>query len=182
MSKLAVWVGLFRGINVGGHNKLPMAALRAIFAMSGAEQVQTYIQSGNVVFIAQDGARVMDQVLKAVEAEFGYQLQAMLLDETMFNKAVAQNPFKKETQDPKSVHLFFLRSSVNKAKFEELLGWLGPTERCRYINQVIYLHAPNGIGRSKFVQNIDRTLDVSTTARNWRTVETLQTMVEDSVG
>ena len=171
-----VWVALLRGINVGGHNKLPMAELRELFSEAGCADVRTYIQSGNAVFKATDVEReeLAGRLSGAIGESKGFEPKIMLLTRDELEVAAEANPFPGATSDPKTLHLWFLArepSSPDLLALEELRA---PNERYLLHRAVFYLHAPGGIGRSKLAERVERKVGVEATVRNWRTVEKLR--------
>ncbi len=173
-------IALLRGINVGGHNKLPMKELKALLEEMGLTNVQTYIQSGNVVFQSEeaDRARLTQRITVAIADSFGFAPQVFLLDLTSLQVAMAANPFPEGEAEPKSLHLFFLDGIPKDSNLDALEEVRAENERFALIDQVFYLHAPDGIGRSKLAERVGRGWDVSLTARNWRTVTKIYEMAE----
>ena len=176
---MKTWVLLLRGINVGGRNLLPMKELVAGLASLKMLNIRTYIQSGNVVFQYKGklpktlGQRIAD----SVEESHGFRPETLILSADQLDAAIAVNPFPKATGDPKSLHCFFLAAAVKTPPAEQLNELASPTEEWRLIDQAFYLQAPDGIGRSKLAARAEKTLGVSTTARNWKTVLKLSEMV-----
>ncbi len=165
------YVALFRGINVGGKNILPMRELRNILASLGCEDVLTYIQSGNAVFSSAESANTLSgKVRDAVEAQFGFAPQVLLLSVEQFRAIVSANPYPEAEATPKFLHVWFLIDKAGNADIDGMNELKADSERFTLAEQYLYLHAPEGIGRSRLAANIDRYLGVSTTARNWRTV------------
>lgn len=174
------WVILLRGINVGGKHRLPMADLKNYLLAIGAKNVSTYIQSGNAIVEADSKtAKVMShQLTEHIEHEHGFRPFVMVIAASQFKKMIAQNPFPQAANDPKSLHFFFLTTptkSVDQAKLVELCS---PTEQFLLAEQVFYLYAPDGIGRSKLAEKADKLLGVATTARNLNTIVQLATMLD----
>ena len=166
------WVALFRGINVGGHNRLPMKSLVAILEGLGCTDVKTYIQSGNAVFSSpQSGPDLLpDEIRHSVKSEHGFEPMVLLLSASALVRARDANPFPEGEAEPKSLHLFFLATKptdIDEGKLEALQN---ETERYALLDDVFYLYAPDGIGRSKHAASVERCLGVPVTARNWRTV------------
>lgn len=176
------FVALLRGINVGGHNKLPMKQLRAELTVLGMQNVQTYIQSGNVIFEADsaDPAALAAKISAAIEQHHGFAPRVLVLDEARWQTAVSQNPFPEATDDPKTLHLYFLEREAAQPDLEKLDALKKETERYALIETVFYLHAPEGVGRSKLAERAERQLGVPATARNWRTVSKLTEMLSDA--
>lgn len=166
------WVALFRGINVGGRNRLPMKSLVAIFDQLGCTNVKTFIQSGNAVF---QSPSLTEQALErkiqaAVNQKHGFEPAIMLFPAELFVAAAVANPFPDAELEPKTLHLFFLGAQVTAVDDEKIEELKNATERYQIVDNVFYLHAPDGIGRSKLAAGVERCLGVPVTARNWRTV------------
>lgn len=176
---MARFAALIRGINVGGSGKLPMADLRALMAGLGWTDAETYIQSGNAVFCAEGAPQTLAQTLSdAIEQRFGFRRPVLVLSAAEFTTARAANPFAQEAAtDPKSVHFFFLLAPAPTPDLAALEALRAPDERFALIEDVLYLNAPSGIGRSKLVEKIDRHLGVGTTARNANTLDALAAML-----
>lgn len=168
---MTTWVALLRGVNVGGNNKLPMAELRAMLSKLGYGHVASYIQSGNAVFTS-DHARneLAGQIATGIEAEFGFHPRVLLLTLAELEGAIERNPYLQARDDPKSLHLIFLGSRVEAFDRAGLLEFVTNGEEVQLDNEnnVFYLYTPNGYGRSKVAEKLDRFLKVSMTARNLR--------------
>jgi len=179
------WIALLRGINVGGRNRLPMAELRELFERAGCLEVRTYIQSGNVVLATGDGtarAELAERLAAAVEAAKGFRPAVVLLTLDELAAAMEGNPFPKATAEPNRLHLWFLADEPDDVDFDALDSLRTPSERFELSGRILYLHAPDGIGRSKLAARVERALGVEATARNWRTVDTLHEMAAESGG
>ena len=171
-------VALFRGINVGGRNRLPMRELVAALEGLGLQSIRTYIQSGNVVFQSEEPgpAALADRISAAVGESHGFFPQVLILELDELENAIAANPFPEAGDQPKSLHLFFLASVPENPDMQKLESIRIDSERFALKGRVFYLHAPDGIGRSKLAARVERTLGVRATARNWRTVCKLREM------
>ncbi|MGI9261721.1 MAG: DUF1697 domain-containing protein [Woeseiaceae bacterium] len=169
------WVALLRGINVGGHNRLPMKDLAELLENWGCCDVSTYIQSGNVVFShAESSAQKLARGIGArIEEQFGFAPAVHLMTVADLEECVARNPFGEAEQDHKSLHLTFLSQPAVKADIETMTALSSGGEKFELTEKVFYLFAPNGIGRSRLAAKVEKLLGVSTTARNWRTVNKL---------
>lgn len=169
------YVALFRGINVGGKNILPMKALVGTFEGMGLKKVQSYIQSGNVVFqTTKDRPEKLAEDIRAAVGK-GHDIvpQVLVLSIQEFRNAIASNPFPAGENEPKSLHLFFLKTRPAKPDMERLALLQSAKERFKLVGAVFYLHAPEGIGRSKLAANVEKALGVAVTARNWRSVSAI---------
>lgn len=149
-----------------------MKELVAIFESLGCQNVTTYIQSGNVVFQhgTSDTSHLATGVTARIAQNRGFAPHVLALSSQQLSKAVQANPFPETAQEPKSLHLFFLDAKPAKAKLKPLEEIRSPTERFALIGSVFYLHAPDGVGRSKLAANVERKLGVTATSRNWKTV------------
>ncbi len=167
-------IALFRGINVGGRNILPMAALREILDEIGCSDVRTYIQSGNALFRSRLGAASLAKRLRAaIDERFGFAPDVLILDADAFAAIAAANPFPQAAGAPKSVHVIFLASPPVTPDLASLEAVCAPSESFELRDRAFYLHAPEGIARSKLAARVETALGVPTTARNWRTVSKL---------
>jgi len=165
------YVVLLRGVNVGGKNLLPMKSLKECLEKAGYLNVQTYIQSGNVVLDAdRDPA---DELGPLIEKVFGFEPDVMVISKARFNAALANNPFDAPGN---TVHFYFCRTApqLDQARLEALRA---ESERTALDGDVFYLHAPDGIGRSKLVSRMESCLGVSATGRNLNTVSKIQRML-----
>jgi len=172
-----LWIGLFRGVNVGGNNKLPMKDLKALMEADGFADVHTYIQSGNVVFrSALSEADTADRIEAAIEKQFGFRPPLFLVTVDHLRKLLAENPFRDHEHKGKAQHFFFLKAPAVSADLDALAALKANGEDFRLTNEVFYLYAPEGIGRSKLAEKIGRHIKADMTARNLNTVETLLEM------
>ena len=174
-------VALLRGINVGGHNKLPMATLRQIFADLGASEVETYIQSGNVVFAGP--AKLVRQLPVSLSAaiadELGLTVPVVVRSGASLAELVAGgHPFADQIAEPKLRMVGFCDkapSAAKRAAFDPASR--SPDDFAELRGAEVFLGFPNGSGRSKLdVAWLDRSLGVVSTWRNWLTVEKLAEM------
>jgi uncharacterized protein (DUF1697 family) len=168
-----LWVAFFRGINVGGHNILPMKGLRALLSDLGCADVSTYIQSGNVVFRHNESksAPLQAKISREILKRFSLEPIVFLMTSRQLVAAHARNPFPDGEREPKTLHLHFLAADTEHADWDAFRAMKSDSERYKLVGHVLYLYAPEGIGRSKLAAKIERLLGVPTTARNWRTVE-----------
>jgi len=169
---MKTYVVLFRGINVGGNNLLPMRELSELLGNNGFMNVKTYIQSGNVVLQAKSISST--KLGKLVSDTFGFKPEVIVLDKSEFLSSIKHNSF--QDKDNKFVHFYFCakKPALNSDKIEK---YLGNAEEYKLKNKVFYLFAPNGIGRSKLVANIESCLGVPATGRNLNTINKLKEMI-----
>lgn len=172
------WIALLRGINVGGNNSLPMAELRSNLESLQLSNVRTYIQSGNAIFDAVAGTpeSLAAKIQTQIEKKHGFRPHVLILGENDLRDAIKSNPFPEATDDPKSLHLLFLENAVKNPDLKALDKLKTATERFKLTGRVFYLHAPDGIARSRLAANATKLLGVVGTARNYRTVDKIITM------
>jgi uncharacterized protein (DUF1697 family) len=171
-SKRKSWVALLRGINLGARNKVSMADLKQLIADLGAEDVETYVQSGNVLFRSADAR---DDLVRAIEQEIhkrlGLEVTVLLRTDKELAKLVADNPFADDEPDADKLHVTFLAERPARARVDALDEEQFAPDRFRVTRDAVYLHCPNGYGRSKLSNAFfEKQLGVRATTRNWRTV------------
>ncbi len=173
------YVALFRGINVGGRNSLPMRDLRRIMASLGCADVRTYIQSGNAVFEteAEPGA-LAARIERQIGREFGFEPAALILSADAFKAIAAANPYPAADTSPRSLHVCFLAAAPPSADLGTLHELRADDEAFTLGEGAFYLHAPAGIGRSRLAARIEACLGVATTSRNWNTVAKLLALTD----
>ena len=163
------YVGLLRGINVGGHRKVPMAALRALLTNKGLGDVQTYIQSGNVVFSHAEDSTLGVQIQSWIKAHFDFDVPTVVLDGDRFRVIGAEHPFAAVAADQKFLHVTFLGEPPSVTL--ELPTDFDAPNTFVMGDQVVYLHHPGGSRSSKLTNNFfEKRLGIAATTRNWRTV------------
>jgi uncharacterized protein (DUF1697 family) len=177
-ARAKIFVALFSGINVGGNRIVKMAELRSFFAELGFRDVATYVQSGNVVFRSAkgDAATLAKQLEAAFEKKWGFHSRIMVRDLGWFERLVAENPYPEVAGEPTKLHAYVLERSPTADEVARLAEKCTGPERFEIRGDVLYLHAPEGLGKSVFANLIPRTLKVPATARNWRTVLMLLAM------
>lgn len=179
------YVALLRGINVGGRNALRMKQLRALLGDLGLDEVRTYIQSGNVVFESGevDPPRLASRIGAEIEERHGFEPRVMVMKLETMERAIDANPFaeaeSEPKSEPKSLHVYFLASEPEDPDLDTLDRLAKESERYVLRGDVLYLHAPDGIGRSKLVAWAERALGVAMTGRNWRTATRIMAMADD---
>ena len=179
------FVALLRGINVGGKNKLPMRDLAATFEAAGCTDVETYIQSGNVVYTTtSDGAAQIPQTIsQRIAEQFGLDVPVIVRSSAELDEVVAQNPFLAEGADTDALHVAFLAHPPRAEAVAALDPQRSPPDRFAVLGKEVYLCLPNGMARTKLTNAyFDRALSTISTMRNWRTVLTLAQMASRSGG
>jgi uncharacterized protein (DUF1697 family) len=169
----ATHVALLRGINVGGKNILPMKELSRIFVEAGCSNVQTYIQSGNVVFSAP--ARLVARLPKLIEAQiaklFSLRVPIVLRSAAQLGEVANNNPYLAAGAPEEMLHVVFLADMPSREAVAGLDSERSPGDSFVVRGQELYLKLPNGAGKSKLTNAyFDSRLKTVSTGRNWRTV------------
>ncbi len=173
------FVALFSGINVGGNRIVKMAELRAFFEELGFADVASYVQSGNVVFCAaQTDVTVLTKTLQdAFDKRWGFHSRILVRVAAWFARLVTDNPYPEIVDDPTKLHAMALEREPTSEETGRLAEKCTGPERFEVKGDVLYLHAPDGLGKSKFAEILPRTLKVPGTMRNWRSVLALAEMI-----
>src|SRR5271170_4668244 len=142
---------LLRGVNVGGKNMLPMKELAAMFVKAGCGDVTTYIQSGNVVFSAEDKvvAGLGGGIAKRVEERFGIRVPVVLRTAAEIDAAIRGNPFLKAGASEEMLHVSFLADLPDTAMIAGLDAGRSTPDEFAVVGREIYLQLPNGAARTK---------------------------------
>ena len=181
---MPVIICMLRGVNVGGHNKIKMDALKALCVSLKLKDPQTYVQSGNVIFRTEekDQEKLTRRIQDAIEKTHGFRPGVVLRTAAELKEVVARNPFAKRSNiEPGKLLVNFLASDPGKDAWEKALAikMIGP-EEMHLIGREAYIYFPNGQGRSKFPwPAIERTLGTSGTGRNWNSVTKMLEMAEN---
>ena len=183
---MATHVALLRGINLGGKNKVAMADLRTLVAGLGHTGVSTYIQSGNVLFTAPDDAdcaATAQVITEAIAATLGVTSPVVVVTREELAQIIADNPFPDEP-DPRRVHAVVLSEppwpelevKLDAARAKSAKA--GGTDKVIALGRTLYLHTPDGYGRSVLAEALLRVVSspksgATGTARNWATMTKL---------
>ena len=174
---MAAYVCLLRGVNLGSRNKVNMKALQELFAALGYEDVQTYIQSGNVVFTAggrTSPGRLAAAIEKQLAKELDIEVTALIRTPEELSAIVEANPFLATGADPSKLHVTFLAGEPDGSRLFKLDHDGFAPDEFRVQGREVYLHCPKGYGRTKLNNAFwERQAGVPATTRNWRTVTTL---------
>ncbi|MET8975071.1 DUF1697 domain-containing protein [Streptomyces sp. NPDC004539] len=169
------YAALLRGINVGGHRKLPMADLRTLMEGLGYGAVRTHLQSGQAVFTTGDGdeTSLAATLERAIEGHFGFTVDVIVRDHAYLRAIVDDCPFPAAELEPRQLHVTYYSAPVDAARFADVDQPAHLPEEFRLGDRALYLYAPDGLGRSKLAEQLARprlTKGLIATARNWNTV------------
>lgn len=177
------FIALFRGINVGGKNILPMKELVLLLQELGLDNIKTYIQSGNAVFTSneKDIGHLSAKIGVKIKENYGFDPFIQILGLKDLEEAISNNPFPESESKPESLHVGFLGTQPKNPDLEKLEALREKNERFQLKGKIFYLNAPDGIGRSKLAANTEKLLGVPMTDRNWRTVCKIRDMAKEII-
>jgi len=169
------YAALLRGINVGGHRKLPMADLRTLLEERGFDGVRTHLQSGQAVFTTSDGdeTSLAADLEAAVEKRFGFTVDVIVRDHAYLKAIVDDCPFPAADLQPRQLHVTYFSAPVTPDRFAGIDQPACLPEEFRLGDRALYFYAPDGLGRSKLAEQLARprlTKGLIATSRNWNTV------------
>lgn len=174
------YAALLRGINVGGKNIIPMAALAQLFEEAGCRDVRTYIQSGNVVFSASPTAagRIGRVIPDLIHKQFHFRPTIFVRTSDELARVAAGHPLMARGIDTATLHIGFLDGSPDARSISQLDPDRSPGDRFVVKGQEIYLQVSNGMAKTRLTcAFFDSGLNCTSTFRNWRTVQTLAEMM-----
>ena len=168
---------LFRGVNVGGKNRVAIRDLVALFESLGLREVRTYIQSGNVVF-SSDRPASADRLAAAIAQRFGLAAAVVVRSGRQLTRVLTSNPFA--GAPPETLHVGFVGQRPAASLVRTLDRAACVPEEFAVAGTEIYLRLPNGMGQAKLPSYLERRLGVGITFRNWRTVTVLADLASAS--
>lgn len=167
------FVVLLRGVNVGGHRRVPMAELRTLLTGLGFADVQTYLQSGNVVLTAENEPEQLERrVHDAILDGMGVDTTVLVRTAGELADVVARNPWPDRVDEPKKLHAVFLTAEAPAAQDFSRYA----PEEVHVDGRTAYVWYALGAGRTKLPAQVP---GVEGTARNWTTVLALMEMTRD---
>jgi uncharacterized protein (DUF1697 family) len=178
---MARMIALLRAVNVGGR-KLQMAELRALCAELGWEAVETYIQSGNVVFTANGQPDALESTLeKAIKERFDLDVPVIVRTAAQWAGYAKANPFPEAAEaEPKALQLLVSKRPPHGDAADRLMARAQGGEIVKAAGGALWFHFPEGIARSKLTPAlIDKACGSPSTSRNWPTVLKLKEMAEE---
>ncbi len=179
---MTTYVGLLRAVNLGAHNKVGMADLRALLDTLGLQQGQTLLQSGNVVFRSDN--RSMAELERAIEGALVKRLRVatdvLIRSDSEWKAIIAGNPFPREAkEDPSHLLVIPLKEVPERSQVKALQAAIKGREIAHVHDRCAYIVYPDGIGRSCLTNVlIEKMLGTRGTGRNWNTVLKLDALAD----
>ena len=183
---MQTYISILRGINVSGHKMIKMDTLRGIYESMGFKHVQTYIQSGNVVF---QGKKIQHQELekkisKKIQETFGHEVPVLIKEAEELRGVLNNNPFlQKRKEDVSKLHLTFLSGEPEQVKIDKMKEGNYASDEFIVDGRNIYLFCPHGYGNTKLNNSFfENKLKLVATTRNWKTINELLTIANEVAG
>ncbi len=180
---MPVLISMLRGVNVGGHNKINMQALRALYESLKFEDPRTYVQSGNVIFRTKEknSGALAKKIQNAIEGEFGCRPEVILRTPDELRKAIASTPFADRPHlEPGKILVTFLAAEPSPEAHATLLTLKKHPEELHLKGRELYIYFPNGTGRSKLPwSSVEKLFKTTGTARNWNSVTRMLAIAEE---
>jgi uncharacterized protein (DUF1697 family) len=177
---MARHVVLLRGVNVGSRNRIGMAALREVLESAGFDDVQTFLQSGNVVLSSRASPdRVARRCEEQIAAAFGLEIPVLVRTRAELSRVVQRNPLRDVAVNPKRYQVSFLAAKPAVEVLRKLEAAVVAPEQFVAVGRELYAWHPEGVARSRLWALLaGRDLGVTATARNWTTVTKLLALVD----
>lgn len=179
---MPVLISMLRGANLARHNRMKMDALRALYESLKLQDVQTLLQSGNVIFRTEerDLATLAKRIEKGMERRFGFHSDVILRTISQLREVIAGNPFagRRGIEPSKLLVVFLAANPVPEARKKVLKLDIAP-EELQIAGLELYIYFPNGMARPKLSWSaLERALNTSYTGRNWNTVTKMLALAE----
>ena len=170
------FAAILRGINVSGQKKVNMAELRQLLSNKGLDNLQTYIQSGNIVFTSEIGVEHLEEIVQScILNHFGFEVPTLIIPASKLDLIITENPL--HNIDTNKLHVTFLTQLPDRQLVDALPFSANSNEEYKIVGDVIYVYCPDGYGRTK-INNMffERKLKSIATTRNWKTCLKLREM------
>ena len=176
------FISILRGINVSGHNKIPMAELKVLYKELGFSGITTYIQSGNVIFRHKSGKDLAKKIEQKIFERFSFKVPVVIRTVHELKQVLADNPFLKEKDnDVAKLHVTFLSTEPQKVNIDAASNFNYEPDKFNIAGREVYVYCPGGYGNTKLTNNFfENKLKVTATTRNWRTINELYKLAEAS--
>jgi uncharacterized protein (DUF1697 family) len=179
---MPVFIALLRGVNLAQHNRMKMETLRAVCESLKLRDVQTYVQSGNIVFRAKetDKTKLAARIERAIESEFGFRPPVILRTAAEWKQAIARNPFAGRAGiEPAKLLVHFLADDPGEEARARARTVPAAPEEIHMFERELYIYFPNGMARPKLsLPAVERAFKVAGSGRNWNSVLKLLEMAE----
>lgn len=165
-------LGILRGINVGGKRRLLMADLKSLCTSLGWEHVETYIQSGNVIFKSNLNNSALEKILeKAIEERFGYEVPVIVRTEEELVQALQNHPFSARETEVDKLLVTFLKEKPSDTCLEHIRSFKVEPDAFEVVDKEVFLYCEGKYHQSKLTNAFfEKKLKTIATTRNMKTV------------
>lgn len=183
---MSKYIAVLRGINVGTGRKVPMADLRKLCESLGLLRVQSYIQSGNLVFELPNPEPIPvleARLQKSFSEAFGFEIPVLIRTSEEWAVSIARNPFlKEENVDIERLHLTCLKELPSPELLEKIKAFQYLPDRYEIVGSDGYIFCAAGYGKTKLANSFfESKLKTSATTRNWKTVMQLNELAKSNI-
>lgn len=179
---MTTYISILRGINVSGHKIIKMGLLQKTLHALGFLNVQTYIQSGNIIFQFKETAKLEleNLIQSAIKKDFEFNVPVLTFSAEEWINITNKNPFIKDsTKNSRFFHITFLSQKPKMEVVQQLKEIETQTDEYSIIENAVYLYCPNGYGNTKLNNSFfEKKLKVNATTRNWKTILALRSRIE----
>ena len=180
---MQTYLAVLRGINVSGQKTIKMSDLRALFEKAGFEKVQTFIQSGNVIFQTKETKTkaLAQKIEEIIHHHYNFDVSVIVLTREEILTIMVNNPFTRGNKDITKFHVTLLAETPNAKLLETTRDEKFQSDEFHIDERAIYLYCPDGYGMTRFSNNFfEKKLGVSATTRNWKTMNTLLELMQNT--
>ncbi len=175
-----IYISILRGINVSGKNMIKMETLRNMYSAIGFEHVESYIQSGNVVFTSEltNKPEIEKIISEKIKETFNADVPVLILSVADMEDAIRRNPYISDSEkDISFLHLTFLKNTPDTRLIENIDAEKYKPDEFSVFGNVVYLYCPNGYGNTKLSNTFfEKKLKTDATTRNWKSANELLKM------
>ncbi|MDT0676644.1 DUF1697 domain-containing protein [Autumnicola musiva] len=176
------YFAILRGINVGGKRKIPMADLREKLQNIGCQNIQTYIQSGNIIFNRkkENDLILADRLEKFILSTYGFEVPVIIRNAEEIKKSVSENPFFKDEVTAERLHLSFLKKTPDPENIQKAKNASYEPDAFEVVDKNVFVYCTGKYSDSKLTNKFfENKLKVPATTRNWKTVLKLLEFAEE---
>lgn len=180
---MTTYIALLRAINVGGYRKIKMQDLREMLKKMGFTNIQTYIQSGNVIFDSEetDARNLSKSIEEQILSDFGHDVPVMIRTREQLKNLIDKNPFDGQDEDPFMLYVTFFLKPPSENKQKELAALSRDIEKFEFLNDELFSLIDKKTDQKVNFSNafVEKTIGIPGTGRNWRSVNRIYEMASD---
>lgn len=181
---MKTYISILRGVNVSGKHIIKMEMLQKMYERLGFDKVQTYVQSGNVIFGSEreDPTALAQTITQQIGNDFGFDVPVIVIPTDQLEQIIRDNPLLDESKDPAFMHVTFLSSTPQTSDSDAIEAKRSDGEEFSVAENAVYLYCPNGYGKTKLNNTfLEAKLKVSATTRSWKTTNQLLNMAQQNI-